>query len=467
MTIKTKEDLALLSHLFRRAGFGATYDQLENYAAGGYEAAVEELLHPETQPAVEDDLLLRLYVGWQDRLGHDQDQTYWVYKMINTRRPLEEKIGLFWHSVLCTGFAKIDHSRVMTATLDIFRRHGLGNFRDLLALVSRDPGMIYYLDNCMSHKGAINENWGRELLELFSMGVGNYSEDDVKEASKAFTGWTIAPTFPAYPWGRAANWDFLYDPTDHDQGRKAFLGQSGKFNGDDIVDLICQQPATARFIARHMYNFFVADEPGVPQWPTIPPQDPEAIDTLVTVYLDSHYDIRSMLQVLFNADFFKRARFSKIKSPTEVVIGTLRLVKAFSMPSPYLIDLVVPCRYMGQDLQNPPSVEGWHSGPDWIDSGTLVERVNFLSGQLGDTNQPGVQDMVNRLRARGNSLDAAELVDECAEQLGGVMFYDDTKRTLIEHIRRGGAIDAGSEDFALRAAEALALIVSTKEYQFN
>ena len=153
--------------------------------------------------------------------------------MINSSRPLEGKIALFWHSVLCTGFSKVDNARQMTATVRMFRRHGLGSFRDLLTQLALDPGLIYYLDNCISHQGAINENWARELLELFSMGVGNYTEEDVKQAARAFTGWTVAPTFPFFPYNRL-DW----------------------------------QPVTARFIARHMCDFFVADEAPVTQWTT-------------------------------------------------------------------------------------------------------------------------------------------------------------------------------------------------------
>ena len=220
------------------------------------------------------------------------------------------------------------------------------------------------------------------------MGVGNYTEDDVKEASRAFTGWTNEPTFPSYPYGRYV-WKFLYDLSDHDGGQKVFLGEEGQFNGEDIVDIICRQPATARFLTRQLYNFFVADEPPVPQWGDTAPIDARAIDALVRAYFDSHYDIRSVLRVLFSADFFKEARFQKVKSPTEVVVGTVRLAKGFTVPSYKLVDVVMQCTYMGQELYNPPSVEGWHSGQEWIDSGTLVERVNFLAGVVGDVTKPG------------------------------------------------------------------------------
>ena len=463
----TEEGIAPIAHLMRRAGFGATYDHLEMYASKGYKATVEELLHPKTQPGLDEALLGRINMGWAIHRAIQQNLTYWVYKMINTKRPLEEKIALFWHSVLCTGFSKIDHGGQMFATIDMFRELGLGNFKDLLVRTSKDPGMIYYLDNCMNHKGAINENWGRELLELFSMGVGNYTEDDVKEASRAFTGWTGAPTFPIFPYGHSLKWDFVYDPTDHDDGEKVFLGNKGRFNGEDMVEIICNQPATAHFVARQMYNFFVADEPPVPQWTTTPPRDPEAINTLVRCYFDSHYDIRSMLRVLFNSDFFKNARSQKVKSPTEIVVGAVKLAKGFTFPSPDLMDVAVECGYMGQDLYNPPSVEGWHSGQEWIDSGTLVERVNFLAGQLGDVTKPGVREIAQRLSARADSLTPEELVDGCLEYLGGLSLPEETRRNLIEAGGRGGPIDTGSEHFAARTAALLSIIVATKEYQLN
>ena len=467
MATKTKEDLSLIAHLLRRAGFGASYDQWEAYAALGYEDTVEELLHPENQPPLEEDLPLR-FANWgpSSQTPHQQ-RTYWFYKMINSRRPLEEKVALFWHSVLCTGNGKLEQPRSMRVTVDLFRRFGLGSFRELLIQIGQDPGMIYYLDNCMSHKGAINENWGRELLELFSMGVDNYTEDDVKQAARAFTGWTNAPTFPPYPYGRADKLEFRYDPTSHDDGQKMFLGYRGRLNGEDIVDLICQQPATARFLARQLYSFFVADEPPVPQWANIPPRDPEALNILATAYVDYRYDMRSMLRTLFNSDFFKEARFNKVKSPVEVVVGTVKLAKDFTSPSPDLIDVVNLCGYMGQELYDPPSVEGWHTGQEWIDSGTLVERVNFLSGQLGDPTKPGVREIAQRLRVRGQVLSPQDLVDGCAEQLGSVGFSDETKKTLVEFAQRDGPINTGSQQFTNRVAAMLALIVATKEYQFN
>ena len=190
-------DLQLMAHLFRRAGFGATRDELETAMAKGYEATVEELLHPEAIPPVEEDVLQRYYLDAKESFQLDGAQTAWVYRLINTQRPLEEKMALFWHGLFATGFNKCDDPRVVSRQIAMFRRYGLGNMAELLVELSSDPAMIYWLDNCESSGQAPNENYGRELLELFSMGIGNYSEDDVKAAARAFTGGkTDRPALP-------------------------------------------------------------------------------------------------------------------------------------------------------------------------------------------------------------------------------------------------------------------------------
>ena len=271
----------------------------------------------------------------------------------------------------------------------------------MLLELAKNPAMIVWLDNQDNHKDAINENWGRELLELFSMGVGNYSEEDIKECSRAFTGWTIGNTEymmvrsardSDWPYGRI-DYFFEYREDDHDNGEKTFLGQTGNFNGEDIVNIICQQDATARFIARHMYHFFVADEPPVPAWPYTPPRDEDAIETLAKAYFDSGYDIIEMLRVLFNSDFFKAedARYDKVKGPAEFAVGILRMTREFELPNREMINRFRQINWMGQELNNPPSVEGWHQGAEWIDTGTLMERINFASEQLGDLSKPGVR----------------------------------------------------------------------------
>ena len=462
-------DIALMAHLMRRAGFGAPYEELEERATQGYEATVEELLHPENQPdGINMDVLERYFVEWQGMIAGGPN--YWAWRMINSRRPLEEKMTLFWHGILCTGSSKVQHNKQQLIEFDMFRRCGLGSFRDILLEISRDPSMLFYLDNCMSHKGAINENYGRELLELFSLGVGmdghpNYTEDDVKACARAFTGWTLTTPVPRYPYGVYPA-SFIFNPADHDDGEKTFLGETGNWNGEDIVNIIAKQPAAARFVSRHLYNFFVADDVQVPAWQNTPPRDPEAIKMLEDEYFRSNYEIRSMLRVLFNSDFFKQARFAKVKSPAEAVIGTMRLVGDFTTPKPGLPAIVAEMRYMGQDLANPPTVEGWHTGKEWIDSGTLVERINFTADQMGNVNLPGVRTIINRLGTEGTTLSPERLVDGCLQLLGHYGLPDDTRNMLLEQARKGGELRTGTEDFAQRVGQTLQLIVATQEYLF-
>jgi hypothetical protein len=464
-----QEDIALMAHLMRRAGFGAGRDELEARVSKGYEATVEELLHPETQEPVDAYTLMRyqpaaLLPGGQPPMGN----VNWMFYLVNTKRPLEEKMALFWHHVFATGNAKVDNYDQLLEQIKLFRDMGMGSYRELLVELSKNPSMIFWLDNNENHGNAVNENWGRELLELFSMGVGNYTEKDVREASRAFTGWTFETKIPRLPYGRFP-WKFEYRPEDHDDTEKEFLGHRGNFNGEDIIDIIVQQPACARFVARHLYNFFVADEPQVPAWSIEEPRDPQAIDTLANTFRQSNYDVRSVLRVLFNSDFFKNARFQHLKSPAEVVVGTLRLVGGYEIPRPGYGELSMQPSYMGQDLLNPPSVEGWHTGREWINSGSLMARINFVAELIGDPSLPGVRAIINRLKGKG-TLTPEQLVDGALDQLGPVEVSDETRQELLDQAKEWGQISWDSESNAQiadkRVGEMLQLIVATREYQF-
>jgi uncharacterized protein (DUF1800 family) len=336
---------------------------------------------------------------------------------------------------------------------------------------------MYYLDNTESHKVALNENYGRELLELFSLGVGkdeafNYSEDDVKVCARAFTGWNNAPSYPPFPYGRSP-WQFRYDPADHDDSEKTFLGQTGRWNGQDIIDIICKQPATARFLSRHLYNFFVADEVPVPSWRLTPPRDIAAIKAMEKAYFDSGYEIRAMLRVLFTSDFFKAesVRFARIQSPAEMVASLMRATGEHCGEfKPGLFEIAQEPKYMGMDLMNPPTVEGWHTGHEWIDSGTLVERINFAAEYLGRTDLPGVQDMITRLMARGESLSPEAFVEGCIDMLGRYNVSSDTRSELLAHAQRGGELRHGTAaertEFTRRCGEMFQMLAATPEFQF-
>ncbi len=464
----------LMAHLMRRAGFGATREQLDACTVQGYEATVEELLHPSNEQRMGDDLIRRFHPEFCSMMGPQGNGGNWLYRMATSTTPLREKVSLFWHGIFATGYPKVIHGKALSDQIRMFRRHGLGDFRTLLVELSKDPAMIIWLDNQDNHKGSINENYGRELLELFSMGVGNYTERDIKECARAFTGWTIhnreymelrSQRDSDWPYGRIS-WRFRYDPEDHDDGEKEFLGERGRFNGEDVVDIICRQEATARFISRHMYHFFVADEPSVPQWPYTPPADPEAIEVLSRAYFDNGYDIRAMLRVLFNSDFFRSRScwYAKAKSPVELVAGVLRLTGELDRPKRELEERFFQTMFMGQWLNNPPSVEGWHQGTEWIDTGTLVERVNFAAQQIGDGRMPGVRDMIDRVvSAGGDGLSPAGLVEACLDAMGALDVSDDTREALVDFASAAGPGAAG--DVRQRVGGVLRMVASTHEFQ--
>ena len=462
-------DVALMAHLMRRAGFGAQYDELEARASKGYEEMVEELLNPaEETHRMDLDLGERYFIEWNHFIRCVPE--YIAFRMVNSYNQLEEKMVLFWHGLLCTADAKGQSQVTENAQLDMFRKYGMGSFKELLLEVSRDPAMVYFLDNCLSHKGAINENYGRELLELFSLGVGmdgkfNYTEDDVKECARAFTGWTIANAIPGQPYGRYSS-QFLYNAADHDNGEKTFLGETGNFNGEDIIDIIVKQPATARYLSRHLYNYFVADEAGVPSWMDTPPRDPETIKMLEDEYFRSNYDIRSMLRVLFNSEVFKTTRFARIKGPIDTVIGTLRLVGDWTEPKPGFEAIFEEMKHMGQEILNPPSVEGWHTGKEWIDGGTLLRRINFIADHVGDVSYPGIQDIVEKLMAEGPTMSPESLVDGCLRLLGHYEVADETHQMLLEHAQKGGYLPTDTREFPKQVAKMLQMIVATKEYLY-
>ena len=463
-----KEDLAQMAHLMRRAGFGATHEELEQYVAKGYDATVEELINPpDDMPAGDMIGLLRYMSNCLLPGGVPQPGQYnWMYNMITTKRPLEEKVALFWHQVFATGNSKVDNCDQMLEQLVMFRKYGMGNYREMLVELSKNPAMLYWLDNNENHRDAVNENWGRELLELFSLGVSNYTEVDVREASRAFTGWTIAPKLPRQPFGRFP-WAFEYLGEDHDDGEKTFLGHTGNLNGEDIIDIIVKEPATARFICRHLYSFFVADEVQVPAWTIQDARDEDALEMMINAFEESGYEIKAVLRTMFNSDFFKNARYSKIKSPAEVVASTLKLVGSYQRPEPTIPDIGPEATYMGQSLLDPPSVEGWYTGQEWINSGSLLARINFVADRVANTSLPGIQTIIDRIKGDGVST-PEELVEASLEHMGFLEVGEETMSQLLDHAKGEGAMNWSDEAASgTRVGEMLALVGATTEYQFG
>lgn len=467
-TTASRQEIKLMAHLMRRAGFGATIGELEARAVKGYATTVEELLHPGEAGDIPQDIIRRYHVDQSELRQPFSAAGNWVYRMVTSANPLEERLALFFHGLFATGYTKLNQARALLNQIEMFRRHGFGPFDTLLIELSKDPAMLLWLDNNENHNGHINENYGRELLELFSMGIGNYSEDDIKEASRAFTGWTLgnvdymamrAMKDSIWPYSRIA-WHFNFDEGDHDAGEKTFLGETGNFNGEDIVKIICKQDAAAQFICTRLFQFFAADQ--------VTENGQVCIDEMKRSYFESNYEIRTVLRTLFNSSYFKseEARYARVKGPVELVVGAVRTAGSYTKPTLGVDDVAQQAFFMGQGLLNPPTVEGWHEGDEWIDSGALVERVNFVANELSNPDQPGVRTIINRLTENKESgVTAEQLVDDCLEAMGSLDVSRDTLNVLHDHVAGIEKATDDKNELGSRIAELLGLIGASREYQ--
>ena len=304
---------------------------------------------------------------------------WWAERMLDTNRPLEEKMALFWHGHFATAENKVRDYRKMLGQIDMFERHATGNFGDLVVAVAKDPGMLYYLDAGVNVKGAANENFAREVMELFTMGVGNYTEQDVREAARAFTGWNFE------------NLDFVVNTAQHDDGPKTFLGRTGNFDGVDVLSIILEQPVTAEYIAAKIYRFLVRED-----------LSPALKTQLGAILRDSNYELRPLLRtLLLSRDFYSEASYgAHIKGPVEYVVTMLKQLGAEDVPG--VPDFNRTTIALGQHLLNPPSVAGWAQGKSWITPAFLQERGNVAFGYLF----PDVIDFQdpNFLSRRGDGL---------------------------------------------------------------
>jgi len=294
---------------------------------------------------------------------------WWAERMLDTHRPLEEKMALFWHGHFATAQNKVRDYRKMLGQIELFERHATGNFGELAIAVAQDPGMLYYLDAGVNVKGAANENFAREVMELFTMGVGNYTEMDVREGARAFTGWNFE------------NLDFVVNAVHHDEGPKTFLGRTGNFDGVDVLKIILEQPVTAEYIGSKLYRFFVRDDVSL-----------ELTQKLGAVLRDNDYELRPLLTTIFlSRDFYSEASHgSHIKGPVEHVVTLLKQLGASDVPG--VPDFNRTTIALGQHLLNPPSVAGWAQGKSWITPALLQERGNvafdYLFPNVIDFNDP-------------------------------------------------------------------------------
>jgi uncharacterized protein (DUF1800 family) len=377
------------AHLLRRAGFGGTPEEIEKLRALGPELAVEQLLTWNAQDGTEPNpndvgAIFDGFVKEGTQLNQAVARTsptvqlWWVHKMLTTTQPLKEKLTLFWHGHFASEFDKVRNGFMLQNQNELFRRMGAGEFEPFVLEVSRDPAMLRYLDNDQNTKGHPNENYARELMELFTMGVGNYSEKDIQESARALSGWSIrggqrgvgkSPEMARKP-------ESMFNARNHDEGVKMLLGQTGNLKLEDVVRIVCNHPATAKFMTQKLWKFFVNE------------QIPADVHTeLAALWVKSKGNTATMLREVFNSEEFyaPRNRYALVKSPVEYVVGALRASNA-KLEVAHQRGVVNLMTQQYQALLNPPNVKGWDGGREWIDDSSILNRLNFagavVSGNL-------------------------------------------------------------------------------------
>lgn len=358
--------------LLGRTGFGATAVELRSVAALPRAQAVERLLsevrtQAQTPPPEWTDRFVRpprKQMSEAERKAFQREQiekgvalrAWWYREMLTTPSPLTERMTLFWHNHFTSSQQKVKSPVLLYRQNVLLRRHALGNFSELLRAIAKDPAMLVYLDNVSNRKRQPNENFAREVMELFTLGEGHYSENDIREAARAFTGWSIDRDTGAFRVYRMA----------HDDGVKSVLGRSGRFDGDDVLDILLAQRRTAEFITAKLWREFIS--------PT--PQDKE-IQRIAAVFRDSGYDIKAALRAVLTHDalYAPDNRGTLVKSPVEFLVGTIR---TFAIPVAEPWPLVLAGRQLGQDIFGPPNVKGWPGGDYWINSQTLLARKQIV-----------------------------------------------------------------------------------------
>ncbi len=351
---KTPWDLKKAGHLYRRAAFGANRDELDAAVKAGPKKAIDALLQggpgqeqfdKETAPLAES--ITRSNSG-------KQAAAWWLYRMLRGPHPLREKLTLFWHNHFATSNAKVNNAGFMIGQYELMRKYALGNFRNLLQEMSKDPAMMVWLDTAQSKKAMPNENYARELMELFSLGIGNYTEKDIREAARAFTGWEIQ--------GKEGK----LNPAQHDPGEKAVLGQKGKWSGEDIVRICLEQKSAPYFIARKLFRFLVSE--------TMTPTD-ELLEPLAVQFQKSAYDFGPLIQTVLRSNLFFAPDVyrTRVKAPVDFALGIVHALEGRLGTTA----LAAALDELGQGVFNPPSVKGWDGGPAWLNGQTLLFRQNL------------------------------------------------------------------------------------------
>ncbi len=453
-----------IGHLLRRAGFGLTPEELADYSKLGYNGAVEQLLN--YQQVSDDQMENRLKALNLDLSKVQNQQQWWLLRMAWTKRPLLEKMTLFWSGHFTSSFRKVggpkSYSRMMTQN-EFLRDHAFDTFDNLLLGITRDPAMLVYLDLTKSKKNAPNENYARELMELFTLGIGHYSQQDVYEAAVALTGWHV----------KNGSDKAIYNLRDHSQNKKSYLGQSSNFDYKDIVRILANHPATPVFIARKLFTFFAYENPS----------DAD-IQPLVDAYHKSNHNMGAVMRALLLSPQFssEKAYRSRVKSPTEFVVGVYRAlnVQGDGKGLPYQTTT------MGQPLFDPPNVAGWPGDKTsslWLNSGTWMARLNYIDLLLtgGKSRTTSYKELDLQSVVNTYKLDSPDsFIDHFAAFLLDGKLEPERRTQLIDYLqtpdtaeskggKSAGAITLvnGKSYPRNRVRGALYLLLSLPEYQLN
>jgi len=451
------------AHLLRRAGFGGSPAEVSAFAAMSMDAAVDRLIHfPDTsQLEAAPELVQDTRRKELRAMGLTTEQIkmlgkahldnavalmqWWIGRMIATPAPLQEKMTLFWHGHFTSAYEGkgITAQDILTQN-QLYRSYALGNIRKLTLAVSHDPAMLKYLDNRDNRAKHPNENYARELMELFTLGIGNYTEQDVRESARAFTGYMLDDDD-----------QFAFYARQHDDGSKTFLGKTGNFTGDDIVNIIFQQPAASQFFAKKLLEFYVYSDP-----------EPQLVDALAWQLKKNYFELAPVMSVLLRSNVFhsERAYRALVKSPTEFVVGSYKL---FSLPQAAVGKPILGAMTrMGQRLFYPPNVKGWDGGAAWINSGTLLTRENLASTLCAN---PQMMQTATWL-TQNASLDPKTLSAHIVTQVLQGDISSASRAQLDAYLNGAGTSALGmlsGENFDERVRGAVYLAMATPAYQLS
>jgi uncharacterized protein (DUF1800 family) len=435
-TDKDPWDAAKVAHLHRRAGFGATRAESTRDLKDGPKASVDRFLKPRALSADEQGILDSLRQGVLDSGDADRLKAWWLYRVLYDPDPLREKLTLFWHGHFATSNRKVRSLPLMLTQNELFRKHALGPFADLLGAVVGDGAMLVWLDGAGSKKEKPNENFGREFLELFTLGVGHYTEKDLREAARAFTGWSVEK-------GKG-----VFHDAAHDAGDKTFLKQTGAWKSADVVRITLEEPACAEFLCRKLYRFFVREDED---------PAPELLRPLVEEFRGHKYDVGHAVGVILRSRHFydPAVRRQRIKGPVEFSAGLLRALEV-PRADVRLLALALACERQGQDLFHPPNVKGWDGGKTWLNSTTVLERGNWCNDAVWGNADFGLApyDPLAWARRGGVAPEkaAAAFLDLLLQGDGGAK-------------ARGAVLRAGADGKPDSLRKALQLIVHCPEHQ--